>query len=238
MSRFSKAQAEKAGWVFVHEQEERESALGGGQQGLRQTLPASYRAEKYVETAVGGETLINEEAETMGLLLERINAYETTHGGYEDTSAPPEGDASEVNPFTGLTGVPELTFNENPKVSTEKNDIAPEDNETQLTPGDEFTETVQTPDGNFSEHEFFGRRSDEAVAAHEAFLARQRELELSKPIDPQPTATEAVAGEEPEATEAAVEYADAKGVDLSLVEPDKSGKITKGSVKLFLRRSK
>lgn len=219
MSRFSKAQAEKAGWVFVHEQDERESALGGGQQGLRQTLPASYRAEKYVETAVGGETLINEEADSIGLLLERINAYETTHGGYEDASPAPS-----ENPFTA---VPELSLKDEPV-----------EGESPFEAGDPHTADVVTEDGTtFSEHDYFNRQNG-AEDAHAAFIERQRELELAKPIDPQPTATEAVAGEEPEATEAAVEYADAKGVDLSEVEPDKSGKITKGSVKRFLRRSK
>lgn len=181
MSRFSKTEAEKLGWRFVHNQDEARTLRPRDSQGREQTLPPSYVAEKTQETAVGGETLIHEEAETMGLLLERINAYEAHLGRLEDTSKPPEGDASYAEPYGDIAV---LKFNENAKTDEEN----PQDNETNLQAQDEPHKlTVSTPKGDFTEHEFFGRKTDEAVAAHEDFLARQRELELAKPIDAAPT---------------------------------------------------
>lgn len=68
MSRFSKAEAEAAGWSFAHNDPGRVDDLGDG---ISRTIPPSVRAEKYVDGK-----LINESAETMGKLLERIFLYE------------------------------------------------------------------------------------------------------------------------------------------------------------------
>lgn len=190
MSRFSKAAAEKAGWRIVHEQEPYDEARGGGQQGLVQKHPGNYRAEKDVDTHLGHK-LINEQADTMGLLLEKIAAYEAFQDNLEDTDSPPEGDASYADPFAPL---PELKLNSRPKVATDKNDRDQADNETNLKVGKDFTDTVKTPKGEFSEHDYFGRRSDDVREAHEDFLQRQRDLELAKPIDP--TATKGERNEE------------------------------------------
>lgn len=70
MSRFSKAEAESRGWAIVHEREERNVPTAAGE---FRVIPGSYRAEKYLSDG----TLINEEGETVGLLLERIAAKET-----------------------------------------------------------------------------------------------------------------------------------------------------------------
>lgn len=67
MSRFSKAEI-PAGWEIVHEQPPIEEVRGGD---LR-TIPGNYRAEKRLANG----QLINEQAETIGLLLEHINAKE------------------------------------------------------------------------------------------------------------------------------------------------------------------
>jgi hypothetical protein len=69
MSRFSKAEAEALGWVIVHERPEEREIVGG----TVKIIPASVRAEKF---AANGQHL-TEEAESIGLLLERINAYES-----------------------------------------------------------------------------------------------------------------------------------------------------------------
>jgi hypothetical protein len=68
MSRFSKAEAERLGWEFVHKQDEIVEDLGDG---ITRTTPAVLRAEKRI-----GTSLINETAETIGKLLERIHLYE------------------------------------------------------------------------------------------------------------------------------------------------------------------
>jgi len=75
MSRFSKAEAEARGWVFVHYSED-ETLVTSETQGETRYLPASYRAEKYFSLPGQGQSLINEEAETLGLLLEKIYAFE------------------------------------------------------------------------------------------------------------------------------------------------------------------
>lgn len=69
MSRFSQSEAESLGWRFAHSSEERREAV---ERGRIQITPASVRAEKNLS----GVGMINEEAETIGLLLERIAAYE------------------------------------------------------------------------------------------------------------------------------------------------------------------
>lgn len=71
MSRFSKAAAEAAGWTFYHDSEEVVLNDGNNESGVTKTVPASVRAEKYI---LGSRT--TEEAPTLGLLLERINAFE------------------------------------------------------------------------------------------------------------------------------------------------------------------
>lgn len=73
MSRFSKSKAESQGWVFVHSSHE-EEIVESATQGRTRTTPASNRAEKRLDNGA----LINEEAETLGLLLERISKYEAT----------------------------------------------------------------------------------------------------------------------------------------------------------------
>ena len=69
MPRFTKAHAERLGWLFVHEQPETVTDIGNG---LSKTIPANYRAEK----PLGGGGLINEQADSEEKLLERIKLYE------------------------------------------------------------------------------------------------------------------------------------------------------------------
>ena len=76
MSRFSRSEAEKAGWSIFHEQDKIVLNDGDNQAGTSRVLPASYRAEKYVSLPGRAETLITEEAHSIGKLLERIHAYE------------------------------------------------------------------------------------------------------------------------------------------------------------------
>lgn len=73
MSRFSRADAEANGWNIVHEDPGASVEINDPQHGdanLGARLPA-YRAEKYVNGK-----LVNEYAESEGLLLERIYLYE------------------------------------------------------------------------------------------------------------------------------------------------------------------
>ena len=70
MSRYSKAEAEARGWRFVHEKDEEIVHTAAGEQRI---IPANIQAEKTV-----GTTLVTEQAETIGLLLERIARYEAT----------------------------------------------------------------------------------------------------------------------------------------------------------------
>lgn len=79
MSRFSKKEAEKAGWVFVHSSSERFEFNEDDPQGRSLRIAPSVRAEKRQPVAGQSDKLINEEAETIGLLLERIYAYEQQH---------------------------------------------------------------------------------------------------------------------------------------------------------------
>ena len=75
MSKFTKTAAKKCGWIFVHEQGEEVSTLAGPQQ-LTKTAPSSFRAEKATITRDGHHKLLNEQAESMELLLTRIAASE------------------------------------------------------------------------------------------------------------------------------------------------------------------
>ena len=67
MSRFSKAEAEAAGWRFVHTQKEEHHRYG---QNVR-VIPGLVRAEKN-----HGEHMVTDEAETIGKLLEKIHEHE------------------------------------------------------------------------------------------------------------------------------------------------------------------
>ena len=71
MSRFSKAEVEARGWSIAHERDEYE-VVTSETQGERRIVPATYRAEKMLDTG----HLLNEEATSMGLLLERITLVE------------------------------------------------------------------------------------------------------------------------------------------------------------------
>lgn len=75
MSRFSKADAEARGWVFVHDKGAENVVTSEVQSEVRH-LPRSIRAEKIVSRPNAGSYVVNEEAETLGLLLERIHAFE------------------------------------------------------------------------------------------------------------------------------------------------------------------
>lgn len=86
MSDFTKADAEAAGWAFAHAQEptwEHTSET----QGERRHYDASYRAEKYVSRPGYERKLVNEEANSMPLLLERIEAYERHLGNLPESNA-------------------------------------------------------------------------------------------------------------------------------------------------------
>lgn len=76
MSRFSKAAAEKAGWSFFHASDEIVLNDGNNEAGTSRVVPASYRAEKYVDIPGKEAALVTEEASTIGKLLERIHLYE------------------------------------------------------------------------------------------------------------------------------------------------------------------
>jgi pyruvate/2-oxoglutarate dehydrogenase complex dihydrolipoamide acyltransferase (E2) component len=71
MSRFSRAEAEARGWQIVHERDGY-TTIESETQGRTQYTPPTIRAEK----SLSGGGMINEEAETMGKLLERIHAHE------------------------------------------------------------------------------------------------------------------------------------------------------------------
>lgn len=92
MSRFSKAAAEQAGWSFYHKSEEVVLRDGDNELGISKKVPASLRAEKFID--LPGQDLFRttEEAPTLGLLLERIHSFEQHLEGR--LSAPnPEVDA-------------------------------------------------------------------------------------------------------------------------------------------------
>lgn len=78
MSRFSKADAEARGWVFVHDSPA-EDIVTSEVQGEVRSVPRSIRAEKILSLPGKGSQVVNEEAESMGLLLERIHAFEAHH---------------------------------------------------------------------------------------------------------------------------------------------------------------
>lgn len=115
MSRFTQADAEAAGWAFVHEQEAITEPLGGGRTRL---IPGVFRAEKYVK-----DSLVNEVGETKGQLLDRIEAYETHLNGLPVHPGPAVvAPAHDPNPGEPVVWTPETHPDEpfQPAVSEEE----------------------------------------------------------------------------------------------------------------------
>lgn len=75
MSRFSKAEYEARGWVFVHEQGE-EKVVTSETMAESRIKPAHYRAEKYLSLPGQGVSLINFADESLGKVLEQVHAFE------------------------------------------------------------------------------------------------------------------------------------------------------------------
>ncbi len=100
MSRFSQAEAEALGWSIVHKRDEYEVTVGPG---LTQKHPATIVAEKYVSRPGEAGRFIHEEAETVGLLLERIHAWEQHQKSITPESVPaPVDTSSELPQFSPL----------------------------------------------------------------------------------------------------------------------------------------
>lgn len=76
MSRFSKADAEALGWSFYHKSDEVVLRDGDNELGISKKVPASLRAEKMIDLPGSDLFRTTEEAPTIGLLLERIAAFE------------------------------------------------------------------------------------------------------------------------------------------------------------------
>jgi hypothetical protein len=93
VSRFSKAEAEAAGWVFVHERGEY-TTTDSSTQGRTTTIAPRLVAERYISPPGHSATLITETAETMGKLLERIFEYERHLERVGITLTAPEVDLS------------------------------------------------------------------------------------------------------------------------------------------------
>jgi pyruvate/2-oxoglutarate dehydrogenase complex dihydrolipoamide acyltransferase (E2) component len=91
MSRFSKTEAESLGWKFTHHSAA-DTVVTSGTQGEVRNVPETNVAEKYVNG-----TLITEQGETMGKLLERINAYEEFQKRIQPESVEPV--VTESNPL-------------------------------------------------------------------------------------------------------------------------------------------
>lgn len=88
MSRFSKADAEKAGWSFTHESDE-VVLRDANEQGVTKVVPARVTAEKFLSLPGRADHTITETAETIGLLLERIHAFEQHLAGREEFQVEP-----------------------------------------------------------------------------------------------------------------------------------------------------
>jgi pyruvate/2-oxoglutarate dehydrogenase complex dihydrolipoamide acyltransferase (E2) component len=99
MCRFIKEEAEALGWAFAHSSEE-EVTITSETQGETRVRPASVRAEK----SLSGGGMINEEAESIGKLLERIHAYEeqATSKRIETTPVPVAEETIPIDPDTEL----------------------------------------------------------------------------------------------------------------------------------------
>lgn len=105
MSRFSQSEAEAAGWSIVHQRDEFEVTVGPN---LVQKTPATIVAEKYISRPGEVGRLIHEEAETMGLLLERIHAWEQHQKSVNPEVVPvPVDTSSELPKFSPLFEVAE-----------------------------------------------------------------------------------------------------------------------------------
>lgn len=105
MSRFSQAEAEAAGWSIVHKRDEYEVTV---RPGLVQKTPATIVAEKYHSPPGQKAILLHEEAETMGLLLERINAWEQHQKSMHPEVEPvPVDESNELPSFSPLYEVAE-----------------------------------------------------------------------------------------------------------------------------------
>jgi hypothetical protein len=76
--KFSKAAAEKLGWVFVGDAPERVFSVHETQ-GVVRSTPADLRAEKYFSPS----QRIEEQAEDLETLLERISLYEAERASRE-----------------------------------------------------------------------------------------------------------------------------------------------------------
>ena len=99
MSRFSKSDAEKLGWVFYHDSEENVLRDGDNELGVSRVVPASLRAEKYIDLPGVEATRTTEEAPTIGLLLERIHLVESEWAARLPPSEPDAREADvEPNP--------------------------------------------------------------------------------------------------------------------------------------------
>lgn len=94
MSRFSRKEAEAAGWRFVHERDQYET-VESSTQGRVNITPATIVAEKYVSLPGQTATLVHEEAETEGKLLERIAAYEAHLRGLPSANPAPVDESDE-----------------------------------------------------------------------------------------------------------------------------------------------
>jgi hypothetical protein len=257
MSRFSKAEAEARGWVFVHYSED-EVLITSETQGETRHLPASYRAEKYFSLPGQGASLINEEAETLGLLLEKIYAFEhqVEVKGYVLTPAPVEivGPVDEAGIEQRTVHTSEGVISEEEWSSRERTDalydgvemvyhgpqpVAEEADEARVKLSKDL-EDAATAEEDVEERVF---QEDVDAAAQAPVIADQdrrealsSERENARVVEelPEPEPVEAIEElgvEEPDATPAALEYAAEKGIDLSQVEGSgKDGKITKPDV--------
>lgn len=101
MSRFSKSDAEAAGWSIVHKRDAYEVTVGPG---LVKTTPATIVAEKYHSPPGQKAILLHEEAETMGLLLERIFAWEQHQANISEVEPVPVDTDTELKTFSLLGG--------------------------------------------------------------------------------------------------------------------------------------
>lgn len=103
MSRFSKAEAEAAGWVFTHSRGGYE-VLESSTQGRTRAIPPTIVAEKRVSRPGVADVTAHEEAETMGKLLERIHAYEQHLAGLPESRANDIDTTGELRVFSPLVG--------------------------------------------------------------------------------------------------------------------------------------
>lgn len=94
MGRFSRKEAEAAGWRFVHQRDSYET-VESSTQGRITTTPSVIQAERYVSLPGQSATLVTETAETEGKLLERIAAYEAHLRGLPSAQPAPVDESDE-----------------------------------------------------------------------------------------------------------------------------------------------